>query len=316
MPRSKFDPDIIRQLDVKDEAIREFIEGTRRLMDMTKYHYVKNLEFAKRNMRKQNLLEWKPEDVERYIHFLDDLECKPSTIRCRIAALSSLYDYHLKKGNIEANPIHKVELPRWERNDTKPIYLNTQEICQLFSHQLTTFDPQGNSLKDIQGIEYRSILMTLILTGVRVSKLCSLTFDNFRDLQTKDPYLEVVKAKGGKSRDISLNPLVVKAYEDWLSVRPKTTHRVCYINVRTGDPLSVRTVQRYVKKICKDADIDKVMTPHKCRHTFGTQLLIEANASLKDIQELLGHESIQTTVIYLHIDRRRTKELVSKLLNL
>jgi len=314
MPPTKLDPDIIRQLDVKDEAIQEFIEGTRRLMDMTRYHYVKHLEFAKRNMRKQNLLEWKPEDVERYIHFLEyDLECKPSTVKCRIAPLSSLYRYHLKKGNIAINPVQHVELPKWEKSTTKPIFLNREEVGQFLSYQLSTFHPQGRSPKDIRGIEFRSILMTLVFTGVRVAKLCALTVDNFRDLGTETPYLEVTGAKGGKSRDIDLNALVVKAYREWIDVRPQTPDRVCYINLRTGHAITSKTVQRYVKKMGQDAGIDKPVTPHKLRHTFATLLLIEADANLKDIQELLGHESPETSMIYLHSDRRRKKELVNKL---
>ena len=312
MPRSKLDPDIIRQLDVKDEAIQEFIEGTRRLMSMTKYHYIKDLESAQRNMRKP-LLEWQVEDIEKYVYFLEyTLKCKPSTVRRRIAALSSLYNYHVKKGNIAANPVQQVELPKWEKSRTKPIFLNREEVSQLLSYQLSTFDAEGRSLKDVRGIEFRSILMTLILSGVRVSKLCSLMVDDFKELDAS-PYLAIQGAKGGKSRDIDLNPLVVKAYGDWLQVRPRTEHRFCYINLRTGHPLTPRTVQRYVKKIAQDAGIDKPITPHKFRHSFATLLLIEADANLKDIQELLGHESPETSMIYLHSDRRRKKELVGKL---
>ena len=312
MPRSTLDPDIIRQLDVKDEAIREFIDGTKRLMSMTKYHYIKDLEFAQRNMRKP-LLEWQAEDVEKYVCFLEyTLKCKPSTVRRRIAALSSLYNYHVKKANIAANPVQQVELPKWEKSRTKPIFLNREEVSQLLSYQLSTFDAEGRSLKDVRGIEFRSILMTLILSGVRVSKLCSLMLDDFKELDAS-PYLAIQGAKGGKNRDIDLNPLVVKAYRDWLEVRPRTEHRFCYINLRTGNSLAPRTVQRYVKKIAQDAGIDKPITPHKFRHSFATLLLIEADANLKDIQELLGHESPETSMIYLHSDRRRKKELVSKL---
>ena len=218
----------------------------------------------------------------------------------------------MKKANIAANPVQQVELPKWEKSRTKPIFLNREEVSQLLSYQLSTFDAEGRSLKDVRGIEFRSILMTLILSGVRVSKLCSLMLDDFKELDAS-PYLAIQGAKGGKSRDIDLNPLVVKAYRDWLEVRPRTEHRFCYINLRTGNPLTPRTVQRYVKKIAQDAGIDKPITPHKFRHSFATLLLIEADANLKDIQELLGHESPETSMIYLHSDRRRKKELVSKL---
>jgi len=314
MPPSRFDPDLIRQLGIKDEAIRAFIESIAGLMPSTRYHYTRDLEFAQCNMKRGDLLQWGPKDVQAYFRFLSvDLQHSPRTVKRRMVSLSRLYTYHEKKGRIAEHPVKKAVFPRLESNSTRPVFLNLEEMCRFLSYQRSTFDPAGESLEDLQGIQGQSIVTTLPLTGVRVEKLTSLTLDDFRDLDTEFPYLAVFGAKGGTHRTISLHPLVVSTYKAWLRVRPKTTHSVCYINLRTGNPLSSRTVQRYVRKIAQQAGIDKPITPHKLRHTFATLLMTESNASLKDIQELLGHKSPDTTMIYLHTDLRRARQLVNKL---
>lgn len=314
MPRSRIEKDIIRQLDVKDEAIRQFIEGNkRRLRPQTQYHYIMDLESAKRNMG-EPLLEWKPEDVEAYLDFMEnDLEHAQSSIKRRIASLSAFFGYHRKIRRIEENPIEWVNLPRWSKSNRKPVVLSPGEVVQLLDYHASTFNPARNTLADIKGIEFYSILTTLIFTGIRVSKLCNLTLGDFRDLDTKQPYLEITDAKGGKNRDVPLHRVVVEAYISWLRVRPYTTSKVCYINIKTSMPISVRTVQRNVKRIAQEAGIKKEITSHKFRHTFATLLLREAGANIKDIQELLGHESPVVTMRYVHSDDERKQNIVNRL---
>lgn len=313
MPRSRIEADIIRQLGVQDKAIREFIQGNKiRLRPLTLYHYIMDLEFALNNIQKP-LLEWDFNDVEAYLDFMKDSGYAPSSIKRGIAALSSLFNYHRKIRTIEENPVEWVNLPKWDKVRRKPVFLSAEEVVRLLTYHASSFDPTRATLEDIKGVEFYSILSTLIFTGVRVSKLCSLTLHDFRDLDTGLPYLDIIDAKGGNPREVPLNEAVIAAYRNWLRVRPNTPSKACYTNVKTGLPISVRTVQRHVKRIAQEAGIKKDITSHKCRHTFATLLLREAGANITDIKELLGHESLITTMIYVHSDQERKQSLVNKL---
>ena len=315
MPRSKLQANIADQLGITDEDIRTFLIGTRRkFRPMTQYNYALALEYAKRNVRNQNLLTWKSEDVEQFMDLMEQNGNAVSTVKNRIAALSSFFNFFVRNDRITVNPVAKVDLPRPRRGQPKPVFLNMDEVRQLLAYQQTMYDPCGQREQDIRGIMVHSFLLTLIFTGVRVSKLCNLMLYHFTRLETQEPYLEIVDAKGGKDRDVPLHPAVIGAYKDWIAVRPKSPSKVCYINLRTREPLNPRTIQRHVKKLAEETGIEKEITPHKLRHTFATLLLADGNADLKTIQELLGHESAQMTMVYLHSDQRRKQAVIHNLL--
>jgi len=312
MSRSKLQPNIAEQLGITDENIRNFLADTkRRYRPLTQYNYALALEYAKRNVGKEDLLKWEATDVEKYIEWMEKNGCSVSTINNRIAALSAFFRYCEKKGLISNNPVTKVDLPRNRKGQRKPVFLNMEEVKKLLAYQRTTYNPEGKSLKDVRGIMVRSFLLTLIFTGTRVAKLCSLMLYDFVDLDTENPLLQIIDDKGGKSRDVPLHPVVIQAYTDWVAVRPKSQNKACYINLRTLQSLSPRTIQRHIKKLGEDAGIEKELTPHKMRHTL---LLTDGKANIKDIQELLGHESPLTTMGYLHSDQRRRQEVIHNLL--
>ena len=314
MPRSNLQTNIADQLGITDEDIRTFLSSTRRkFRPMTQYNYALALEYAKRNARNPNLLTWNSEDVEQFMDWMEQNHSAVSTIKNRIAALSSFFNFYVRTDRISVNPVAKVDLPRPRGGQAKPVFLNMDEVRQLLAYQKTTYDPNGQSETDIRGIRDHSSLLTFIFTGVRVGKLCDLMLYHFAGLDTEEPYLEVVDAKGGKDRDVPLHPAVIEAYKNWMAVRPKSPSKACYINLRTLQPLNPRTIQRSVKKLAEEAEIEKEVTPHKLRHTFATLLMVEGEASVKDIQELLGHESAQTSMIYLHSDQRRKQKIIHNL---
>ena len=315
MPRSKLQANLADQLGITDADIRTFLIGTRRkFRPMTQYNYALALDYAKRNGRNSDLLTWKSEEVEQFMDLMEQNGSAVSTIKNRIAALSSFFSYFVRIDRIPVNPVAKVDLPRPRHGQAKPVFLNMDEVRQLLAFQQTTYDPNGQSEQDIRGIRDRSILLAFIFTGIRVGKLCELMLYHFAGLETEEPYLEIVDAKGGKDRDVPLHPAVIAAYKDWIAVRPPSSDKACYTNLRTGQPLNPRTIQRLVKKLAEEAGIEKEVTPHKLRHTFATLLMVEGEATVKDIQELLGHESAQTSMIYLHSDQRRKQDVISRLL--
>ena len=314
MPRSKLQANIADQLGITDEDIRTFLVGTRRkFRPMTQYNYALALEYAVRNGCNPNLLSWKSEDVAQFMDWMEQNGSAVSTIKNRIAALSSFFSYFVRIDRIPVNPVAKVDLPRPRHGQAKPVFLNMDEVRQLLAYQQTTYDPNGQSEQDIRGVRDRSILLTFIFTGVRVGKLCDLMLYHFAGLDTQEPYLEIIDAKGGKNRDVPLHPAVIAAYRDWIAVRPPSSDKTCYINLRTGQPLNPRTIQRLVKKLAEEAGVEKEITPHKLRHSFATLLMVEGDANVKDVQELLGHESAQTSMLYLHSDQRRKQKIIDNL---
>ncbi len=314
MPLSKFDSDIIRQLNVKDESIKEFIEGRRRrLRPLTLYNYIKDLEFIQRNLRK-SLLKCDADDIVAFFDFMEkDLGHKRSSIKRRLATLSSFFNYHRRAGNISSNPVEQAEddLPRWERSQGKPVFLSKEEVFQIINYHRSTFNSDSTSESDQRGIRNHSLLITLIFTGIRVNKASQLDTTHFRDIDTDSPYLEILDAKGGKNRDIPLHGLVVDAYKKWMKAKISLQfqNQYCYINLKSGNPLCDRTIQWIVKNIAKESRIQKDISPHKCRHTFATSLL-KSGANIKDIQELLGHASIETSALYLHSDQERKQDVI------
>lgn len=315
MPRSRLQPNIADQLGIGDADIRTFLwETRRRYRPLTQYNYALALEYAKRNVRKEDLLEWDPDNVRTYIDWMEQNGCAVTTIRNRVAALSAFFIYYVRIDRLPLNPVTKVDLPRPRRGQRKPVFLTMDEVRQFLAYQRTTYTYPPQSLNDIRGSMVRSFLLTLIFTGVRVSKLCDLMLYHFAGLDTKAPYLEIMDAKGGKDREVPLHPAVIEAYKDWVAVRPKSSGKACYINLHTYESLNPRTIQRNVKKLADEAGIDKEVTPHKLRHTFATLLLTEGNADVKDIQELLGHESAHTSMLYLHSDQRKKQAVIHSLL--
>jgi site-specific recombinase XerD len=315
MVRSQLQSNLADQLGITDVDIRTFLSETRRRhRPNTQYNYAMALEYAKRNVRNPDLLNWKPADIRDFIDWMEQNGCKVSTIKNRIAALSAFFNYYVRIDRLTVNPVTKVDLPRPRRGHQKPVFLNMDEVRQLLAYQQTTYDQNGREEKDLRGIMVRSFLLTLIFTGVRVAKLCSLMLYDFSGLETPQPTLEIMDAKGGKDRTIPLHPAVISAYQDWKAIRPQSPSTACYINLRTQQPLNPRTIQRHVRNLTERSGIGKEITPHKLRHTFATLLMKDGKADIKDIQELLGHESPVTTMIYLHSDQETKQKVIHGLL--
>jgi len=149
------------------------------------------------------------------------------------------------------------------------------------------------------------ILMTFLQTGVRVSELCALRLD---DIDLVNKMLEVRVGKGMTARTIELEKKGVQSFKSWLAVRPKTTSDYLFLN-RDEDPLGERGVQKLLAKYCQIAGITKRINPHSLRHTFAS-FKAEAGVSPFQLQQWLGHSSLETTQIYVHLARKNAKKVM------
>ena len=229
-----------------------------------------------------------PEEIKRLqIHLIKDKKVSWSTHIQAMAALRFLYVKTLGQDFM----VGKIPYPK--RPKRLPTVLSQEEVRRLL-------DAAGC-------LKHRAILMTLYGAGLRVSEACHLAASN---IDSARMMIHVQNAKGQKDRDIMLSPLLLdtlRAY--WKESKPK-------LWLFPGDvpnkPLTTKAVYLMTRNAAARAKISKRVSPHVLRHSFATHLL-EAGTDIRTIQLLLGHEDLDSTVIYLHVSQRHIQNMASPL---
>jgi len=215
---------------------------------------------------------------------------EPASIARRLSSVRAFYRFLLRKGLLEVSPAEELTLPKLPKK--LPRFLVQDEAKALVEIQ------SGEGLAAISARD-RAILELLYGTGIRVGELAGLKFE---DAEMQEGWVRV-RGKGNKERVV---PFGGKAREALLA----------YIKERGTAPgslfsLTVRSVQRLVKRTALQAGIVKRTTPHTLRHSFATHLL-EEGADLRGIQELLGHSSLSTTQKYTQVSLQHLMEVYDK----
>ena len=229
-------------------------------------------------------------DITQFICQLQDIGIQPRSQARILSGLNSFYSFLRLEGFTEENPMELIEGPKLGRK--LPEVLTVEEIDSL----IDSFDM---SLPESQ--RNRAIIETMYDCGLRVSELVGLRISQ---IYFKDEYI-IVEGKGSKQRliPISQNALhEIKLYQkDRCHIIPqKGDEDILFLN-RRGGRLSRVMIFYIIKKQCETCGIQKNISPHTLRHSFATHLL-EGGANLRAIQQMLGHESITTTEIYVHLD--------------
>ena len=261
--------------------------------------------------------------LSRYLSDLSDLGIATSTISRRLSSFRGFFNYLYREGEMKKNPAKLVSSPRIEKK--LPEVLSVEQIELILKQiRLTTAQrikaerqknkPRSYIIRDLKYASKRDTAMFEILygSGLRVSELINLSFES---LMMNGEFLNVT-GKGGKQRLVPVGGKAQKALSDYVgTVRPqlkRDTHSAgnfIFLSIRHGKRLSRQAVWQMVKKYISDAGIEITVTPHTFRHSFATHLL-EGGAGLREVQEMLGHASIETTTIYTHIDRNHLLEVV------
>lgn len=183
----------------------------------------------------------------------------------------------------------------------------------LTSHQVQKLFDSFN-VKCPTGLRNRVLCEVLYRCGLRISEACDL---QVADVDLQEGFIYVQEGKGKKDRYVPLDEETTTWLKQWESIKPKSDYFFC--NIRReykGDRLSPVNVRQVLDRKSKQAGVyiqdgrEKVaVTPHKLRHTFATEL-IEEGFNIREVQELLGHASIQTTSIYTHV---RPEKLATKI---
>lgn len=234
--------------------------------------------------------------VERYMAWLYDRGREKSSQARALSSVRSFFNFLMINDQIDASPAEFVQSPKFGRQ--LPDVLSTDEIDRI----IATVDTST-----VKGLRDQAMLEVLYSCGLRVSELTSL---RIQDLFFGEGYIRVI-GKGDKQRIVPISAVARERIHRYLDKRPgaRSNEDILFLNNR-GGKLTRVMVFTILKEAVQRAGIHKHISPHTFRHSFATHLL-EGGASIRQVQEMLGHESILTTEIYTHLDNshlRRTVE--------
>lgn len=237
------------------------------------------------------------EQLDRFVASLLDMGIAQKSIARILSGMRAFYRFLLMEKEIESDPTELMDSPNFGKY--LPEVLSLDEIDRIERAIDQTRD---------EGIRDHAIIETLYSCGLRVSELCELRFS---DLFLEDGYIHV-RGKGQKDRLIPISQSAIDELRRWFGVRQKINARpgeedYVFLTPLRGRHLSRITVFHNIKQYARMASIEKEISPHTFRHSFATHLL-ERGANLRGVQAMLGHESISTTEIYLHLDRQHLRE--------
>ena len=241
--------------------------------------------------------EAKLEHLQTFSATLMDVGIANRSIARILAGVRSFYHFLIAEREIVDDPTELLESPA--RGERLPDVLSIEEIDALIA---------AVDLSKDEGQRDRAILETLYSCGLRVSELCQLKIS---DLFLDEGFIRV-HGKGKKERLVPISQRAIDELDRWfvdrdgVNIRPGNEDYV-FLSFRRGSPLSRISVFHIVKMLCLKVGIRSTVSPHTFRHSFATHLL-EGGANLRAIQEMLGHEDIGTTEIYMHVDRSHLRQ--------
>jgi len=270
----------------------------------------------------QNTIDSYTRDLDKLILFLDDNNLNSSPVAIKndpiqqfiydvakkvnqrsqariISGLRSFFDYLIFEDYRQTNPTDLIEAPKIGRK--LPDTLSEDEINELIS---------AIDLSHPQGERNRTILETIYSCGLRVSELITLKFS---DLFFEEGFIRVI-GKGNKQRFVPIHQSAQKYILMYINeirshIQPqKGSEDIVFLN-RRGKSLTRQMIFTILKNLSVAINLNKKISPHTLRHSFATHLL-KNGADLRAIQQMLGHESITTTEVYVHLDKSYLKEVV------
>lgn len=193
-----------------------------------------------------------------------------------------------------------------------PKVLEPEDVAKMFKHI---------NIKTKTGLRNRVALQLMYRCGLRISEVCNLTLEDV-DFAQRMVFVQRGKdttGKGGKDRWVPADPETLELIKRWLAIRPKSDYLLCGVSKGVeGCRLSERQLRQYLASLSKKAGVFirdgrrlKPVHPHVLRHTYATELLNEG-FNLREVQELLGHNSVATTQIYTHVKPQYLAEKIAK----
>jgi integrase/recombinase XerD len=243
------------------------------------------------------------ESVSAYVRSLHENSLSARSVARALSAVRGFHRYLLSERIVRSNPVELVDGPKLSR--PLPDVLRREEVESIFAAFGGIREPDPRHLRTRD----RAILETLYATGMRVSELTALRWNQLHETER----LVRVIGKGSKERVIPIGSHALRWIDKYRTIcRPGLLRRgknvdTVFLNAR-GTGMTRMAVWKIVQKYAREAGLNREIHPHTFRHSFATHLL-EGGADLRAVQEMLGHADIATTQIYTHVDREYLKEV-------
>ena len=223
----------------------------------------------------------------------------PRSLARILCGVRSFYRFLVLEKEIEQDPTELLESPKIGKH--LPQILTVKEIDDILSKI---------DMSKLEGIRDHCIIEVLYSCGLRISELTNLLISN---LFLDEGFIRI-HGKGNKERLVPISPKAIKELRIWLDARKHINilrgyEDYVFVSRTRGKPLSRISLFVFIREYAKEAGIHKEISPHTFRHSFATHLL-QGGANLRAVQDMLGHESLGTTEMYLQLDTTHLREQV------
>lgn len=263
------------------------------------------LDFLRRGGKENSWGEVSKEDIVSYVlHLRGDRRYSSSTVARKVAAIKSFFKFLSQEEVVPGNPTTGLDSPKVERR--LPRVISLEEVKQILAQPA-----EAAAEGDPKALRDQALLELAYATGMRASELVSLNLD---DVNLASASVRCL-GKGSKERIIPIHPRAIRALQAYLErgrVRfLKDPHeRALFLNQR-GQRLTRQGLWLILKEYVTRAGIPVRVTPHTLRHSFATHLL-DGDADLINVQQLLGHANVSTTQVYTQVTTNRLREVYER----
>ena len=292
--------------EIQKRGFKGFLAIEKSLSDNSIEAYLRDIDKLTQYLELENKTSLTPsqltlDDLQHFLATVVELGLSSRSQARVISGIKAFYNYLLIENLTDINPAELLESPKLGRK--LPDTLSVAEIQQLID---------AIDLSSMNGERNKAILETLYGCGLRVSELVNLKISN---IYFEEEFIKVV-GKGDKERLVPISGSALKQISIYLKqVRnhvkiAKGFEDFVFLN-RSGKSLTRVMIFTIIKQLTEDTGIKKTISPHTFRHSFATHL-VNAGADLRAVQDMLGHVSITTTEIYMHLDTSYLHEEIRK----
>lgn len=282
-----------------DEMIEKFLEyldkelnySTKTIED---YRYDLSIYTNYIKTNKINYLTINKSEIMQFLKMLDDHKYTNKSISRILSGIRSFYNYLVEVKIIKENIFKRIRNPKIEKK--LPNYLNIVELETILD---------SISEDTTEGILEKCLFELIYSTGIRVSETSDI---RLKDIDLKEFSIRII-GKGNKERIVYFGESARVILEKYLSIRNELLIKgecdYLFIN-KNGNKMSRQSIEYMINKIVKNSNLKHKISPHTLRHTFATHLL-DNGADIRSVQEMLGHENLNTTEIYTHVSNERLR---------
>ena len=247
-----------------------------------------------------DILETSSTEIVAFLHSLKTMGKSAATVNRKLASVRSFFNYLISEGLMTSNPTANIKSPRIERKEIE--YLTLEEVDKLLAC------PDDS----VKGVRDRAILETLYATGIRVSELIEA---NVEDINLRMGFITCA-GEGSKVRIVPLGRPARAALEEYIYdcrdkiLKENKGEKALFVNYQ-GTRISRQGLWKILREYGAQAGIEHKLTPNIIRNSFAVHML-QNGADLKSLQELMGHEDITATQMYLQATKNRIKDVYDR----